>query len=476
MAATIACCQETSAIADTMPTSVMPSDDANDGVNTAPVSPANPRKLAGSNLANSGSLDEVGAVDVVFGPHLRRGSSRARNRPLTYPEETAPPGKGSTATKSKKKSSKKSSKKKAAAVAKSPPLKVFARPAVSVLTVAAIAKVRAEKQRIEKEKKQKVRAEKQRIEKEKKQKAKLKSPTGPFYSKKKTGTDPSGSSECNKVAGSVPKERGGQKKKQEKVNNGKRKERSGINHDDDEDDDEVTKTASKKEISQEKSPNVDDAHPKKSKKRKGPTGDALLKTTSYMKPSFKPPLGELVDSSESSDDESVIAPKPSKKNNQKKKSPAVEARVTPKSKKSNSLSHVDIAKKTKDTKTPPPSSSELFFEDSASSDDASLASFKRTRDPENPLPIRMSLCNKQDKRKTEFTMVNDPQYTLFLGSFAKSLPMFKEPSSGLFLRTYFDPKQLKGCRFRCSNTKYPFDGRKERMVHPGKHICFAFSF
>ena len=90
MAATIACCQETSAIADTMPTSVMPSDDANDGVNTVPVSSADPRKLAGSNLANSGSLDEVGAVDVVSGPHLRRGSSRARNRPLTHPEETAP--------------------------------------------------------------------------------------------------------------------------------------------------------------------------------------------------------------------------------------------------------------------------------------------------------------------------------------------------------------------------------------------------
>ena len=55
-----------------------------------------------------------------------------------------------------------------------------------------------------------------------------------------------------------------------------------------------------------KSPNVEDVHPKKSKKRKGSSGDALLKTTSYMKPPFKPPLEELVDSSESSDDESGI--------------------------------------------------------------------------------------------------------------------------------------------------------------------------
>ena len=236
----------------------------------------------------------------------------------------------------------------------------------------------------------------------------------------------------------------------------------------------MTKTASKKEISQEKSPNVDDAHPKKSKKRKGSSGDAILKTTSYRKPPFKPPLGDLVDSSESSDDESGISLKPTKKNHRKKKSPAVEAMATQKSKKSNSLSHVDIAKKTKDTKTPPQPSTEHLFYDSSSSDNVSPAPLKTNRDPDNPLPILMSYCNKKDKRKTEFTMVNDPQYTLYLGSFAKSLPMFKEPSSGLLLRTYFDPKQLKGCRFRCSNTKYPFDGRKERMVLDGKHICFAF--
>ena len=217
----------------------------------------------------------------------------------------------------------------------------------------------------------------------------------------------------------------------------------------------MTKTASKKEISQEKSPNVDDAHPKKSKKRKGSSGDAILKTTSYRKPPFKPPLGDLVDSSESSDDESGISLKPTKKNHRKKKSSAVEDMATQKSKKSNSLSHVDIAKKTKDTKTPPQPSTEHLFYDSSSSDNVSPAPLKTNRDPDNPLPILMSYCNKKDKRKTEFTMVNDPQYTLFLGSFAKSLPMFKEPSSGLLLRTYFDPKQLKGCRFRCQNTKIP---------------------
>ena len=204
MAATIPCFQESSAIADTMPTTEMPSDDANDGVNTAPVCPAIPRKQAGSNLANSGSSDEVGAVGAVFAPPNRRGSSRARNRPLTYPEEAAPPleksptpnisvGKGSTATKSKKKSSKKSSKKKASVFAQSTPLKGKAGPAVSILTVTALAKVRAEKQR---------------IEKEKKQKAKLKSPTGPLLLKKTTETDPSGSSDCKKVAGSVHKKGG----------------------------------------------------------------------------------------------------------------------------------------------------------------------------------------------------------------------------------------------------------------------------
>ena len=424
MAATIACCPETSAISDTMPTSV-PSDDANDGVNTAPVSSADSRKVAASNLANSGSSDEVGAVDVVSGPHLR--SPRARRRPVTYLEATAPPGKGSTATKSKKKSSQKSSKKKGAAVTKSPSLKVFARPAVSVLTIAALAKVRAEKQKIEKEKKQKVREDKQTIEKEKKQKVRTqnlkKSPTAPFYSTKKSGIDSSGSSDCKKAAVSVPKERVVQKKKPEKVNNGKRKERS-------------------------------------------------LKTTPYRKPPFVRPSSEdLVHSSESSDDESVPPSKSIKKKKPNKKSSTAEPRATPKSKKSNSLS-----KKTKDTKTPPTLPAEDLFEDSASSDDDSLAFFKKTRDPDNPLPICMSLCNKEDKRKTEFTMVNDPQYKLFHGSFHKSLPMFKEPSSGLFLRTYFDPNQLKGCRFRCSNLKYPFDGRKERMVTPGKHICFELCY
>ena len=65
-------------------------------------------------------------------------------------------------------------------------------------------------------------------------------------------------------------------------------------------------------------------------------------------------------------------------------------------------------------------------------------------------------------------MVNDPQYTLFLGSFAKSLPMFQEPSSGLLLSTYFDQKEMKGLRLRCQNTKYPFDGRQERLVDDGK--------
>ncbi len=65
-------------------------------------------------------------------------------------------------------------------------------------------------------------------------------------------------------------------------------------------------------------------------------------------------------------------------------------------------------------------------------------------------------------------MVNDPQYYLFFGSFAKSLPMFQEPSSGLLLSTYFDQKEIKRFRLRCQNTKYPFDGRQERLVDDGK--------
>ena len=89
MAATIAHGQDSSAIADTMPTAEMPSGDATDGVNTAAVCDALPRLQSAQNPVNSGTADESVAVDAVFGPHLR-GSSRARNRPPTYSEKTAP--------------------------------------------------------------------------------------------------------------------------------------------------------------------------------------------------------------------------------------------------------------------------------------------------------------------------------------------------------------------------------------------------
>ena len=128
-----------------------------------------------------------------------------------------------------------------------------------------------------------------------------------------------------------------------------------------------------------------------------------------MKSPFIPPPGEQFDSSESSDDESVVPLKPTKKNTRQNKSPTVEAMAPQKSKKSNSLSHVDIVKKTKYTKPLPQSSTAHLFDDSAGSDDAYVAPLKTTRDDDNPFPITMSRCNKEDKRKIEFTMVNDPQ-------------------------------------------------------------------
>ena len=86
----------------------------------------------------------------------------------------------------------------------------------------------------------------------------------------------------------------------------------------------MLKKARKKNTSPEKSPNVEDMPTKKSKKSTGSSADALLKTTKNMKPPFKPPLGELVDSSESSGDESVLPVKTTKKKTPQKKSPTVD--------------------------------------------------------------------------------------------------------------------------------------------------------
>ena len=85
MAATIACASDPFAIANTMPTTMMSSDDAADDVKTAAVWEALsslPRLCSAQNPANSGTADDNVAADAVLEHHTRR--SRVRNPPPKY--------------------------------------------------------------------------------------------------------------------------------------------------------------------------------------------------------------------------------------------------------------------------------------------------------------------------------------------------------------------------------------------------------
>ena len=218
MAAIIARAQASSTIADTMPTTEMPSDDATDGVLTAAAGDARPRLPSAQKPVNSSTGKKSFAAAAVFGAQ-RRFPTRVRKESSLYAtahlnksqttKKSA--GKGSTVTKSNKKSSKtivgkgstpSKSKKKGALVG----------PATSPLVdgvsplVAGLAKVRAEKLKVENEKKQKA-----KVEQEKKQKGKSsqsKSPKVSPKSKKKTVTLPATSSNSKNDAGSVIKKRG----------------------------------------------------------------------------------------------------------------------------------------------------------------------------------------------------------------------------------------------------------------------------
>ena len=115
-----------------------------------------------------------------------------------------------------------------------------------------------------------------------------------------------------------------------------------------------------------------------------------------------------------------------------------------------------------------------LFEDSDSSDDEDVGPFKTPEDADDPIPITVSRCHTNDRRKTTFTVDNDPQYSLFRDSFDTSLFMFQgDLSPGFPLPKYFDQNKLKGFRMRSSSTQYPFDGRKERIVYDGKDICLV---
>ena len=201
-----------------------------------------------------------------------------------------------------------------------------------------------------------------------------------------------------------------------------------------------------------------------------PSAHASNKKTKYMKPGFTPPVGDdLVDSSDSSaEEDTYVAPKRTKKFPSQFQSPIDKEMTSKKSTPSIAQPDVDVQQKTKDS--PPISLPEIaaLFEDSDGSEVANVAPLMKTVADSNPSPITLPRLKKQDKRKTIFTMINDPQYSLFLDSFTKSLPMFQEPSSGLLLSAYFDQKEMKGFRLRCSNKKYPFDGREERLVDDGK--------
>ena len=115
-----------------------------------------------------------------------------------------------------------------------------------------------------------------------------------------------------------------------------------------------------------------------------------------------------------------------------------------KSKKSKAPSDDDLLKETKYMKLPFKSPAGEIFDNSESSDDDYVAPLKTHEEDDDPFPITISRRNKEDKRKTDFTMVNAPQYKLYVGSFVKYLPMFQEPFLGLPLPTYFDQQKNEG--------------------------------
>ena len=147
---------------------------------------------------------------------------------------------------------------------------------------------------------------------------------------------------------------------------------------------------------------MEDIITEKRKKSTGPSADAVLKRTKNMKPAFKPPPGNLVDTSSSSDDESLAPVKRTKKKTPQKKSPTVENILPQKSNKTMAQPDVDVLKKTKDTTTHSKYSTAGLFEDSDASDDANVDHLMTTGDDSNPSPITLSRCNKEDKRKTFF--------------------------------------------------------------------------
>ena len=175
-----------------MPTTEMPSDDATDGVLTAAACDA---RAAVEDRPGSGK-NTFGAA--VFGSK-HRFPSRERGRPSNYATAQSKSnktptksggngGKGSNVSKSKKK--KKSSKTFVGKDSTPSKSKQMAKPAVSVLVngvsplvVVGLAKVRAVKQKVEKEKRQKA-----KVEEEKKQKghsSQSKSPKVHSQSKRK---------------------------------------------------------------------------------------------------------------------------------------------------------------------------------------------------------------------------------------------------------------------------------------------------
>ena len=114
-----------------------------------------------------------------------------------------------------------------------------------------------------------------------------------------------------------------------------------------------------------------------------------------------------------------------------------------------------------------------LFDDSESSDDKDVGPLKTPKDDDDPFPITISRCNKEDMRKSDFTMENDPKYKLYIGSFKNLSPCFRNLSWGFFCLHTSIRKKLKGFYMRCSNTRYHFDGRKERMVDDGKNIILV---
>ena len=83
MAAIIARAQASSTIADTMPTTEIPSDDATDGVLTAAAGEACLRLPSAQKPVNSGTGNKSFAADVVFGAQRRFPPVSGRNLPYT---------------------------------------------------------------------------------------------------------------------------------------------------------------------------------------------------------------------------------------------------------------------------------------------------------------------------------------------------------------------------------------------------------